>query len=228
MGAGAISALTALVTYRASGQYDGHFVVSALLAIAFTAAYVALRIKAPPEHWVRPAGIVTILLTQLNVMAALLSQLTTPSRNAGLADPTAVFLMLIAGTLWAMRVLLDTNGVLWAAMISLSLLWMPWIGLVDAPVKFLMIALACVGAGAQMQWIAAQRAYDAYRRETVWPQLWDRHLAQALGEQNEANRRPAPPDDNGGMRSSLMSMALVLDKRRANAAREPTRADSQA
>lgn len=234
LGACALSALAAFAAYQATGGVDWRVMLALIPAVVFGVLYGALRRQEPSQRWVLPLGLATILLTEMNLMATVLEQIMAPGRGkAGLADPAAVFLMLILGTVWALRVHLDVKGFCWAAATSLIVLWLPWVAFTDAPAEFLMMALACLGAGAQMRWIAEQRAYDVYRRETVWPQLWQRHVADVLAEREEDERLLAPPRNEDEMESSFMSLALALEKRRAEAeiaaedANRARRVDSQ-
>lgn len=210
VGAAVLALLTGAASYRAAGDaFDWRAGIGATLAGAFLASYFLVKSRGLSRRWLAPLGLITITLTLVNLMACMMEQFRADlaSKQAAM-EPALVFLTLIAGTLWALRIHLSPVGFALGSGMTVGILWAPWIALTEAPIEFGLTALACLAVGAQMRWIAAERAYARYRREVVWPRLWRGSLQAAALRELSRRAGPAEPAPNG---DSMAALASAVD-----------------
>lgn len=191
LGAAILAFVTGAGSYRAAGgAIDWRVGISLTLGSSFLASYFLIKTQDFSRRWLAPAGLITITLTLINLMACLLEQFQVEvgSKQAS-ADPAFVFLALVVGSLWALRIHVSPVSFTLGAAVTAAILWAPWITLTQAPAEFALTGLACLAVGAQMRWIGAERAYAAYRRKVVWPQLWRGSMQAAV--LRELSRRTA-------------------------------------
>jgi hypothetical protein len=184
LGSGAALAfLMAMVSYQGApeGSIGWRAPVSLALAAAMLGGYVASRKSALPGPLLAPIGLAAVLVTHLNLMSCVMERMSaTEGYRSGAADPVFILLTLVVGTLWALRIDLSMQGFTWMALITTAILWAPWVFRTSAPAEFGLVAAAAIATGAQLRFLGVERAYDAYRREQVWPQLWKKHLRAAV------------------------------------------------
>lgn len=210
IGAAILACLTGFASYRAAGDvFDWRAGVSLTLGCSFLATYGLIKTQRFSRRWLAPLGQVAIALTLINLMACMMEQFRAgvASQQAAM-DPALVFLTLIAGSLWALRVHLSPVGFVLGAAITMGILWAPWIALTEAPIEFALTGLACLAAGAQMRWIGAERAYATYRRKVIWPRLW-RGSVQAVALRELSRRTAAMP--HAGQSQPLEALARKVD-----------------
>ncbi len=211
-GAALLAFLTAAASFRAAdGMFDWRVGVSLTLGGSFLASFFLIKSHGFSRVWLAPLGLITITLTLVNLMACMMEQVKAGLAHSEAAvDPALVFLTLIVGSLWALRIHLSPTGFTLAAIITGVVLWGPWVMLSSAPFEFALIGLACIAAGAQMRWIGAERAYAAYCREVVWPRLW-RGSVQAAVLREISQRANEPPKAEPANNSVMDQLASAVD-----------------
>jgi hypothetical protein len=143
----------------------------------FLFAYFRLEVSALPSRWLALIGLTTIVTTQINLMTCVAERALAGMQNlSSSTDPTLILFSLVTGTLWALRIHLALDAFLSTAAITISILWLPWMVLTGAPVEFLVFAAACFATGAYLRRMAVQRAYESYRREILWPEIWRQNI----------------------------------------------------
>ena len=234
-GAALLAFLTAAVSYSAAdGVLDWRIGISLTLGGAFLAAYALLETQRFTRAWLAPIGYIAIALTLTNVMACMTEQVRGALEHGrAAADPALIFFMLVVGSLWALRIHLSPGGFTLSAILTFGILWAPWLVLSQAPVGFVLAGLACVGAGAQLRWMAAERAYAVYRRTVVLPRLsrssiqasvlrqLSRYAAAADSDETADTGGPAPAPastaQDAGLQGSLGGLAEALGASKAPA-----------
>ena len=179
-GAAVLAGLASFASYEAMDALGWRAALSAALAAGFFAAFLYVRGKSEPGPWIAPAGLATLTVTQLNLVNCAIEYLNGGQHALGTPEAAYVIVALAAGTLWALRIHLSLEAFVWAAGITAAILWLPWLSLVEAPLEFCLMGAATIAVGAQMRAVSAERAYDAYRRETLWPSLWRKRLDLAV------------------------------------------------
>lgn len=188
------------------------------LFAAFVVCYFRVETARLPSRWLALIGLTTIVVTEIN-----LSTFTADLILAGASGDTAVgdpalVLLAAACTIWALRTHLSPQGFATTAFITAAILWCPWAALTRASVELGFAAAASFAGGGVLRWVEAERAYDVYRRETVWPRMWRESLRieveLRLLELDAAVNHPVEPTglDDETVEESIARLAATLGR----------------
>jgi hypothetical protein len=223
-GFAAILALAmAAVAYQPSpsGSPPWRSLLSFALCAVFLFAYLRLDTSALPRPLVALIGFTTIITTQINLMTCVAELVLTKPLRAGVFEAALVLFALATGTIWALRINLQRGAFLATCAVTAAVLWLPWLMFNSEPVEVVVLGLICGVAGAQLRWIAAERAYDVYRREVLWPRLWrdsiELEVELELLALSAAVNQPIEPFalDDDRYEGSIVQLADALAEHRA-------------
>jgi hypothetical protein len=167
-----------------------------------------------PSVWIAAISMATITATQVNLSTCVGDwAFAHGASQAGVLEPALILSALVTGTIWPLRINLGVDAFAATCATTTAVLWLPWLILTEAPLELGALAAACFAAGAQLRWVAVGQAYDAYRRDVVWPRLWResvrREVNLELIELQAAIEEPIEPFVSGDERGELSVARLA-------------------